>query len=83
MPGNEATLRCNCTAVIALVQRGGSKIALVRLIGTNTRVATLVFEFDAVRWLLRLFLGPKTSLLILAFEEVSEKEDQLEERIKE
>ena len=24
------------------------------------------FEFDAVRWLLRLFLGPKTSLLILA-----------------
>ena len=43
-------------------------------------MATLVFEFDAVRWLLRLFLGPKTSLQILAFEEVSEKEDHLEER---
>ena len=25
-----------------------------------------IFEFDAVRWLLRLFLGPKTSPLILA-----------------
>ena len=83
MPGNEATLCYNCTAVKALVQPCGSKIALVHLIGTNTRVATLVFEFDAVRWLLRLFLGPKTSLLILAFEEVSEKEGQLEEGIKE
>ena len=61
-----------------MMKKGGSKIALVRLISTCAWVWTLVctqelggsggmlpqeifFEFDAVRWLLKLFLSPNTT----------------------
>ena len=42
-------------------------VCMQKLAGSGGMLAQEnILEFDAVRWLQRLFLGPKTSLLILA-----------------